>query len=122
MTPFGKKLRMLRQERNILQREMAESLGVSSAYLSALEHGNRGAPSWMFVQRVIAYFNLIWDEAEEIHRLAEISHPKVYIDTAGLDPVATEFANFIARSIADMDPDDIEKLLMSARRAVNRPR
>jgi transcriptional regulator with XRE-family HTH domain len=96
---------------------MATSLGVSSAYLSALEHGNRGAPSWIFVQRVIAYFNLIWDEAEEIHRLAEISHPKVYIDTAGLDPIATEFANFLSRSISDIDSADLAELLLIARKA-----
>ena len=41
MTPFGQKLRDLRRERNISQKEMAGALGVSAAYLSALEHGHR---------------------------------------------------------------------------------
>ena len=44
MTPFGDRMRKLRSERGITLKEMAEALGVSSAYLSALEHGKRGRP------------------------------------------------------------------------------
>jgi len=32
-------------------------------------------PTWMLLQRIIAYFNIIWDEAEELQRLAEIVAP-----------------------------------------------
>ena len=53
-----------------LQKQMAASLGVSAAYLSALEHGRRGVPSWAMVQKIIGYFNVIWDDAEELQRLA----------------------------------------------------
>ena len=41
MTPFGKRLRTLREERGILLKDMAADLGVSATYLSALEHGRR---------------------------------------------------------------------------------
>ena len=92
MTPFGAKLRRMRQARNISLKEMAERLDVSSAYLSALEHGKRGKPTWFLIQRIIAYFNVIWDEAEELQRLAEISDPNPTVRTAGLDPRATELA------------------------------
>ena len=44
MTPFGDRMRKLRAERNVTLKDMAEALGVSSAYLSALEHGKRGRP------------------------------------------------------------------------------
>ncbi|MBT4940441.1 MAG: helix-turn-helix transcriptional regulator, partial [Rhodospirillaceae bacterium] len=44
MTPFGKRVRELRAAKNIQLKQMAEDLHVSSAYLSALEHGNRGRP------------------------------------------------------------------------------
>ena len=63
MTPFGAKLRTMRKERGVLLKDMAEEIGVSPTYLSALEHGRRGRPNWVFVQRVIAYFNVIWDDA-----------------------------------------------------------
>ena len=42
------------------------------------------------------YFNVIWDDAEELERLAETSHPRVIVDTSGLSPAATELANLLA--------------------------
>ncbi|MEP6566946.1 MAG: helix-turn-helix transcriptional regulator, partial [Mesorhizobium sp.] len=56
MTPFGEKLRSLRQERRVSQKDMASAIGVSAAYLSALEHGRRGAPTWTLIQKIIGYF------------------------------------------------------------------
>lgn len=107
MTPLGAKLRALREERGVTLKDMARALDVSSAYLSALEHGRRGKPTWFLLQRIIAFFNVIWDEAEELQRLAEVSDPKVTIDTGGMTPEATEFANRLARDIARLAPEDL---------------
>ncbi|MCB1457171.1 MAG: helix-turn-helix transcriptional regulator, partial [Nitratireductor sp.] len=63
MTPFGSRVRELRRLKGVTQKQMALALGVSPAWLSALEKGTRGRPSWDFVQRVIGYFNVIWDDA-----------------------------------------------------------
>lgn len=111
MTPFGLKVRELRKQRSISMKEMAVAIGVTPAYLSALEHGHRGLPSWYLVQRIIAYFNVIWDEAEEIARLARISHPRVIVDTSGLSPKATELANRLSERIADMDEAALDQHL-----------
>ncbi|HSP25325.1 MAG TPA: helix-turn-helix domain-containing protein, partial [Saliniramus sp.] len=64
MTPFGERVRELRRERGLQLKHMAASLGVSSAYLSALERGERGRPTWTLIQGVIHYFGIIWDEAD----------------------------------------------------------
>ena len=96
MTPFGVRLRQLRAERAISLKEMADALGVSGAYLSALEHGRRGRPTHAMVVAICAYLNIIWDEADELARLARISHPRITVDTAGLSPRATELANLLA--------------------------
>ena len=122
MTPFGAKLRELRQARGINLKDLAASLGVSSAYLSALEHGKRGRPSWHLVQGVLTYFNLIWDEAEEIVRLARISHPRVTIDTSGLSPIATELANKLADHIARLEQEEIRSILAILARLDKRQR
>ena len=111
MTPFGEKMRELRKRRGVTQSQMAEALGVSSAYLSALEHGRRSRPSWYLVQRIIVYFDLIWDDAEDLVRLANRSHPRVTIDTSGLVPEATEFANLLADRIGDLDADKLRHLI-----------
>ena len=110
MTPFGEKLRQLRKTKGVNQKEMAAALGVSAAYLSALEHGRRGAPSWPLVQKTIGYFNIIWDEAEELEQLAWSSHPRVVIDTAGLSPKATAFANALATNVGRLNDQELERL------------
>jgi transcriptional regulator with XRE-family HTH domain len=112
MTPLGAKIRKMRQERDIPLKKMAADLNVSAAYLSALEHGHRGTPTWFMLQRIIAYFNVIWDEAEELQRLAEISNPKITIDTSGMDPKATELTNKLARNIESLEEDDLSHLIL----------
>lgn len=111
MTPFGERMRKLRTERGVTLKDMAEALGVSSAYLSALEHGKRGRPGWHLIQRILAYFNIIWDEADEVVRLARISHPRITIDTSGLSPKATELANRLADDISKLDASTLDELL-----------
>jgi transcriptional regulator with XRE-family HTH domain len=107
MTPLGIKLRALRDERGVTLKEMAKALDVSSAYLSALEHGRRGKPTFALMQKIIHYFNVIWDDAEELQRLAEMSDPRITIDTAGMRPEATELANRLARDIGRLAPEDL---------------
>lgn len=122
MTPFGDRMRKLRMERGITLKEMAEAIGVSSAYLSALEHGKRGRPGWHLIQRIIAYFNIIWDDADEVVRLARISHPRITIDTSGLSPKATELANRLADDIGKLDPPTLDELLVTLSRKRQKPR
>jgi transcriptional regulator with XRE-family HTH domain len=104
-------MRELRKERGVTLKDMAEAIGVSSAYLSALEHGKRGRPGWSLIQRIIAYFNIIWDDAETVVRLARISHPRITIDTSGLSPRATELANRLADDVARLDEAAIRDML-----------
>ncbi len=107
MTPFGERIRQLRAAKQVTMKEMAKAIGVSAPYLSALEHGNRGRPSWYLLQRTISYFNIIWDDAEELVQLARLSHPRITIDTSGLSPQATELANRLADEIKDMSDDQL---------------
>jgi len=110
MTPFGEALRELRRRRGVSQKQMAAALNVSAAYLSALEHGKRGAPSFDFLQRVAGYFNVIWDEAEELFRIANVSAPRVVLDTSGLTPEHTAFANRLSEQIRALSPQTIRAL------------
>lgn len=115
MTPFGARVRALREAKNIQLKQMAADLGVSSAYLSALEHGNRGRPAPGLVMQIAGYLDCIWDEAEDLKRLADLSHPRVAIDTAGLSPARTELANRLAESIGNLPEDVIEQMLALVR-------
>lgn len=118
-TPFGKAVRHLRDRKGVSQKEMAMALGVSPAYLSALEHGRRGVPSFDFLQRVAGYFNVIWDEAEELFRIAQISDPRVVVDTAGLPPEYTAFANRLSVEIGALPPETVRRLAGILEKACN---
>ena len=111
MTPFGRRVRELRHQQGVTLRRMAADLNLSAAYLSALEHGRRGRPSPGLVMQIIGYFGVIWDEAEEMKALAELSHPRVVLDTAGLSPAATEFANRLAVTLRRLPEERLHALL-----------
>ena len=129
MTPFGQRLRELRDERGITQAQLAEALQVSSSYLSALEHGRRGKPTWALVQRIIGHLQVIWDDAEELERLARLSDPRVTIDTAKLPAKCTLVANELAERIAFLDDEALDAILatiekgagLESRRKLTRP-
>lgn len=111
MTPFGERVRQLREARGIALKDMARDLHISSAYLSALEHGHKGLPSPILVQQICAYFGIIWDEAEELERLVGLSDPRVTVDTAGLSPRHTLVANLLARRIGSLGPADLDRIV-----------
>ena len=116
MTPFGVRLRQLRAERGISLKQMAEALGVSAAYLSALEHGRRGRPTHAMVVAICAQLNIIWDDADELTALARRSRPKVTIDTGGLSPRATELANLLAERIDTLAEPELAALIAALAR------
>jgi transcriptional regulator with XRE-family HTH domain len=110
MTPFGARLRALRSVHGMTLKQLAARLQVSAAYVSALEHGKRGAPSSGLVHQVCDVFGLIWDEAEDLSALAKLSHPRVVVDTAGLTPEQTALANRLAQSINRLQPETVAAL------------
>lgn len=89
---------------------MAAQLHISAAYLSALEHGKRGAPGTGLVHQVCDCLGLIWDEAEDLAKLARLSHPRIVVDTAGLTPEQTALANRIAQTIKRLTPEAVATL------------
>jgi transcriptional regulator with XRE-family HTH domain len=103
-------------------RALAAQLEVSAAYLSALEHGKRGTPSPGLVHQVCEVFGLIWDEAEELARLARLSHPRVVVNTAGLSPEQTALANRLAQDIRRLPPETVTALLTVLEGARLQPR
>jgi transcriptional regulator with XRE-family HTH domain len=110
VTPFGARLRGLRAARGVTLKQLAEALQISAAYLSALEHGKRGVPSAGLVHQVNEFFGLIWDEADELSRLARLSNPRVTVNTAGLSPEQTALANRMAQAIDRLTPETVAAL------------
>ena len=110
MTPFGKKMRDWRRIKGLTQQQQAKILGVSKAYISALETGTRGQPSAALVDQICVWMGLIWDDAEELKQLAMVSHPKPYIDVRGQSADAVFLANYLANTIQRLSAEDCRYL------------
>lgn len=110
MTPFGVKIREWRQRKNRTLYQQAEVLGVSAAYLSALENGTRGRPSVVLVDQICAWLGLIWDDAEELKRLAALSHPKPTINARGRSAESIYMVNLLAQNIDRLSVADCRSI------------
>lgn len=65
LTPFGKVLRIFRLNRGELLKEMAEKLGVTPAYLSAIENGKK-EPTQELMKRIYQNYDLQKDELQQL--------------------------------------------------------
>ena len=110
MTPFGLKLRNLRENKKITTTELAKVLKVSTAYLSMLENGKRGKPPNGMVELICAYFGLIWDDSEELKNAANISDTNAQINTTSLGINATTLTNVLKNNIKWLKDDELIEL------------
>ena len=109
MTPFGKFLRNLRLEKGLLLKDVAEMLEVTSAYLSALEHGKKGAPNAALVSKLENALNLTTEQKKELRRTAAASITSVSIPSK-LNPFAYETANAFARKLPDLSERQLRRI------------
>lgn len=65
LTKMGKFLRKLRIEKSEYMQDMAKNLGVTTSYISAVEHGKRKMPK-EWVQLIETFYDLTTDEKMEL--------------------------------------------------------
>lgn len=109
-TAFGRYLRKLRIDHGMIMRDLAKVLGVSSAFVSALELGKKPITEKHIV-KIIGYFNLSGDEAAELKHTADISQPSVKIDLNDNTIEQRELAVSFARNYQNMDIEDQRRLM-----------
>ena len=119
MTPFGQKIREWRNRKKLTLYQQADALGVTPAYLSALENGMRGRPSSVLVDQICVWLGLIWDDAEELKHLATLSHPKPSVNARGSNAEAVYLANLLAQNINRLSPDDCRLLVNSIKQCLH---
>ena len=105
-TPFGEKMKALRAQKNVTLKEMATALGISSAYLCALEQGKKGRPSIRTMHLICQYFEIIWDEAEQLERLALLSQDKHKIECSDCSHDKRTFVYELSQNLQAL-PDEL---------------
>ena len=111
MTPLGAELRSIRAALDMSLKEFAARIDVTPSYLSALEHGHRGVPTDEMMQRIVAALPVSREQVGQLMDLVRVSRPKVQIETAALEPEATELANRLADNIQKLSKENLTELL-----------
>ncbi len=110
LTPFGKIVRKMRIDLGITLKSMAESMGMTSSYLSAIETGKRAVTD-KILESIVSYLAKNEDDATKLKDAAQDSMQSVEINLSGRGANARNAAMSFARSFDDLNEDDFDKLL-----------
>lgn len=110
LTEFGKTLRKIRIDRNEILKDMAEKLGVTVSYLSAVENGKREVPD-TWINDISYWYQLSELEKEMLRESAFNSKKKISLDLNNLNANQREAAITFAREFKELSPSEIDELL-----------
>jgi len=110
LTPFGKLVRKLRIDRGLRLKDMADALGLSSAFLSAVETGSKPVPASM-ADQVCRYFGLDPQQQRDLRKAVDASQVEARIRMEGLEDQSRELVAAFARRIGDLDPGQRARIL-----------
>ena len=111
VTEFGKILRKMRIDSSEVLGDMAEKLGVSAAYLSAIEVGRRDIPENL-IQKIVSVYNLGKDEERLLYEkkaselgqvnmdLGDMKNDKNYVQTAVM--LSRDFSKLSGKQISEI--------------------
>ncbi len=102
LTPFGKLVREYRAENNQFLKNMADSLGTSAAYISAMEMGKKSIPDG-FVDKVAAYLGVDNVGLQQLKEAAERSSKRLEVANKKLDWEQRNLVNAFARKLESGD-------------------
>lgn len=110
VTKFGRLVRILRMEKGVLLKDMAEAMGITSSYLSALEKGKKRITDEVLTQ-VIEYFELSGHKAVELKAAADESQTSATIDLTNATDDAKMLGLTFARKFNALTDEQRKELL-----------
>lgn len=109
-TKFGEFMRVLRIKHHEIMGDIADVLGVSLPFLSAVENGKRNVPAdW--VDKIVSHYNLSPEETQELLEAIEQSKTQMKIDLKSSDFFQRTAAMQFARSFDNMDKDTAKRII-----------
>lgn len=109
LTAFGKAVRKLRVDRNLLLKTMAADLNVTSSYLSGLEHGKKHIPE-NFIKRIRDIYGLNDEEVQALIKAKEMTVLNINIELANKTPAQIKLASVFAKKLNSLSENQIERV------------
>lgn len=114
-TKFGEKMRILRIKNHEVMGDAAKALGVSTAFLSAVENGKKSIPK-KWVNEISEHYQLNDNEKKSLIDAIDASKHSVKIDLSKASWHKREMAIQFQRSFDNLDEEtaqEIVRLLIS---------
>ena len=109
LTSVGKFTRKLRIDHDELLKDMAEKLGVTVSYLSAVEMGKRNIPSkWADI--LIKEYKLDEKEQIELKEAIFFSSKIIKLDTSNFEDNKKDLVYALARKLKDLDEEKVTNI------------
>ncbi len=109
LSRYGKTVRKLRIDKGVPLKAMAEALGKSSAYLSAVETGRKNPPETL-VLAVADYFGLSDTDRDDLIEAAQESRSQVNIPMEGFNDSRRHVAAAFARQLATLTEEELQQI------------
>lgn len=109
-TKFGEYVRVLRIQRHEIMGDMADKLGTTTPFLSAVENGRKNVPKeWL--DKLVKLYSLNKEEANNLKEAIEESKLQTKIDLRATTTTKKQAALKFARSFDDIDDETAEKII-----------
>ena len=109
-TSVGKFLRKLRIDHCEILRDMAERLGVSSAFLSAVENGKKKLPeAWL--PKLKKLYSLTTEQLDELRNAIVEESNTIEMNVCNVSNQTRQLAVSFARKFDTLDEETVNKLL-----------
>lgn len=112
-TSYGKILRKIRIDHEEILKDMATKLGITSAYLSAIENGKRVIPSDL-TMRLGEIYKLSLDDKLKLEEAEDAIKTNVTIELSTVDEERKNMVLKLARQFSELTDeqlDEIQKIL-----------
>lgn len=110
LTAYGKEIRKIRIEKDLTMTNMATTMNLSAACLSAMELGNKEVTP-AFIKKLVKELSLSEKDAANLRKAAMQSCRVVRIKLTGAKPANRELAYVISNKIGELSEATCNRLL-----------
>ena len=106
LSEYGKVLRKIRIDKGLTMAQMAKAVGITSAYLSTIERGNRNIPKYL-TQNVINHYKLSSEQVAELQKAELLSRDSIEIELEDMELSKKSLALSFVNNLKDMTYEQV---------------
>lgn len=110
LTPFGKCLRKMRIDKGLLLKDTSNVLGVTSSFLSSVEHGKKEIPA-NWEEKISMAYSLNDSERSELRQAIMDSKSYIKLNIANESRLNRDVALCFSRKLNELDNEAAAKIL-----------